>query len=43
MGVEVSSGIMLIYQARTTYISDLDNPGNFLPVKSLQIETQFVF
>jgi hypothetical protein len=43
VGVELSSGVMLVYQARTTYISDLDNPGEFLPVKSLQIETQFVF
>ena len=43
LGVEVSSGVMLIYQARTTYISDLDNPGEFLPQKSVQIETQFVF
>jgi len=43
VGVELSSGVMLVYQARTTYISDLDNPGEFLPIKSLQIETQFVF
>ena len=43
VGVELSSGVMLVYQARTTYISDLDNQGEFLPVKSLQIETQFVF
>ena len=43
LGIEVSSGVMLLYQARTTYISDLDHPGDFLPVKSLQIETQFIF
>ncbi len=43
LGVEVSSGVMLIYQARTTYISDLDNTGEFIPQKSIQIETQFVF
>ena len=43
VGIEVSSGVMLVYQARTTYISDLNNQDEFLPVKSLQIETQFVF
>ena len=43
VGVELSSGVMLVYQARTTYISDLNNQDEFLPVKSLQIETQFVF
>jgi len=43
VGVEVSSGVMLVYQARTTYISDLDNPGDFKPVESIQIETQFIF
>ena len=43
VGVEVSSGVMLVYQARTTYISDLDNPGYFKPVESIQIETQFIF
>jgi len=42
IGVEVSSGVMLVYQLRTTYISDLDNPGEFLPIKSIQIETKFV-
>ena len=40
-GVEVSTGMMLLYQARTTYI--LNKLGEFEPVKSLQIETQFVF
>jgi hypothetical protein len=43
VGVEVSSGVMLMYKARTTYISDLDNPGEFKPVESIQIETQFIF
>ena len=43
LGFEISPGIMLVYQGRTTYISDLDNPGEFKPVKSVQIETQFVF
>jgi len=43
LGIEVSSGVMLVYQARTTYISDLNNPGEFEAVKSIQIETQFTF
>ena len=43
VGVEVSSGVMLMYKMRTTYISDLDKPGEFLPVESIQIETQFIF
>ena len=43
LGIEVSSGVMLVYQARTTYISDLDNPGEFIPVESIQIETQVIF
>ena len=43
VGVEVSSGVMLLYKARTTYIADLDDPGEFKPVKSVQIETQFIF
>ena len=43
MGVEVSSGVMLMYKARTTYISDLENDGEFIPVESIQIETQFIF
>ena len=41
--VEVSSGGMLVYQACTTYIFDLDNPGDFKPVEYIQIETQFIF
>ena len=43
VGVEVSSGVMLMYKARTTYISDLENDGEFIPVESIQIETQFIF
>ena len=43
VGVEVSSGVMLMYKARTTYITDLDNPGDYKPVESIQIETQFIF
>jgi len=43
LGVEVSSGVMLMYRARTTYISDLENDGEFIPVESIQIETQFIF
>ena len=43
VGVEVSSGVMLMYKARTTYITDLDTPGDYKPVESIQIETQFIF
>ena len=43
VGIEVSSGVMLMYKSRTTYISDLDNPGEFKPLDSIQIETQFIF
>ena len=43
LGIEVSSGVMLIYKARTTYISDLENEGELIPVESIQIETQFIF
>jgi len=43
LGIEVSSGVMLMYKARTTYISDLENEGEFIPVESIQIETQFIF
>jgi hypothetical protein len=43
LGVEVSSGVMLMYKARTTYIADLDAPGDYKPVESIQIETQFIF
>ena len=43
IGIEVSSGVMLMYKARTTYISDLENDGEFIPVESIQIETQFIF
>ncbi len=43
LGIEVSSGVMLMYKARTTYISDLENEGELIPVESIQIETQFIF
>jgi len=43
IGIEVSSGVMLMYKASTTYITDLDNPGDYKPVESIQIETQFIF
>ena len=43
LGVEVSPRVMLVYQARTTYISDSENLGEFIPQKSVQIETQFTF
>ena len=43
LGVEFSSDVMLIYKARTTYIVDLDAPGEHVPQKSVQIETQFNF
>ncbi len=44
VGLEVSSGVMLVYQARTTYVPDIDSEeGGFVPVESLQIETQFIF
>ena len=43
LAIEVSSGVMLMYKARTTYISDLENEGEFIPVESIQIETQFIF
>lgn len=43
LGIEVSSGVMLMYKARTTYISDLENEGEFIPIESIQIETQFIF
>ena len=43
VGIEVSSGVMLVYQVRTTYITNLDNPDKYDPVESVQIETQFIF
>ena len=43
LGVEFSSDVMLIYKVRTNYIVDLDVPGEFVPQKSVQIETQFNF
>ena len=42
VGVEVSSGVMLVYQARTIYIYDIDT-DKYEGVESIQIETQFIF
>jgi len=38
----VSSGVMLVYQARTIYIYDIDT-DKYEGVESIQIETQFIF
>ena len=43
VGIEVSSGIMLMYQTKTTYTVDPDNFDAFKPVRSVQVETQFIF
>jgi len=43
VGIEVSSGVLLMYKARTTYIADLENEDAFNPIESIQIETQFIF
>jgi len=42
VGVEVSSGVMLVYQARTIYTYDIDT-DKYEGVESIQIETQFIF
>ena len=42
VGIEVSSRVMLVYPARTTYIYDLDNPGDSKPVEPIHIETKFI-
>ena len=42
VGVEVSSGVMLVYQARTSYIYDIDT-NKYEGVETIQIETQFIF
>jgi len=42
VGVEVSSGVMLVYQARTIYIYDIDT-DKYEGIESIQIETQFIF
>ena len=42
-GIEVSSGVMLVYKNRTTYISDLENEGQYKSIELIQIETQFIF
>ncbi len=41
VGIEVSSGVMIIYKARTTYVMGPD--GNLDPVHSMQFETQVIF
>ena len=43
LGLEMSSGVMLVYKSRTTYMIDLENDGALKPVNSIQIETQFIF
>ena len=47
VGAPAKSGttgsIGTVTQARTTYISDLEIEGEFIPVESIQIETQFIF
>ena len=43
LGLEMSSGVMLVYKSRTTYMIDLENNGDLKPVNSIQIETQFIF
>ena len=40
VGMELSSGVVLLYKGRTTYINDIDNPGQVTPNFSLQVETQ---
>ena len=39
IGVELSSGVVLVYKGKTTYISDPDNPGELKPNFTLQVET----
>ena len=43
VGVEISSGVLLMYKVSTSYIPKLDYSGEFEPVESMQIETQFIF
>ena len=40
LGYELSEGVILLYKGRTTYINDLNNPGEVVPNFSLQFETQ---
>ena len=39
LGVELSSGVVLVYKGKTTYISDPNNPGELKPNFTLQVET----
>lgn len=41
IGVEVSSGVMIVYKSRTTYVTAPD--GELDPVHSMQFETQIIF
>jgi len=41
VGVELSSGVMLVYQARTIYIYDIDT-DKYEGIESVQIETRFI-
>ena len=40
LGYELSDGVILLYKGRTTYVNDLNNPGEVVPNFSLQFETQ---
>jgi len=42
VGVEVSSGVMLVYQVSTSYVYDIDT-NKYEGVEKQQIETQFIF
>jgi hypothetical protein len=43
LGLEMSSGVMLVYKARTNYMIDIEKDGDLKSVNSIQIETQFIF
>ena len=40
LGYQLSDGVILLYKGRTTYVNDLNNPGEVTPNFSLQFETQ---
>ena len=40
LGYQLSEGVILLYKGRTTYVNDLNNPGQVTPNFSLQFETQ---
>ena len=40
LGYQLSDGVILLYKGRTTYVNDLNNPGQVTPNFSLQFETQ---